>query len=57
MKNIEDVGATAFDLPNDNNPKPIAPMYYGNQHVPKPCNVAAQKVDAVKVMDHVLYGK
>ena len=39
----QDVGATAFDLPNSQNPKPHAPIYYGNQYVPRPTNSAAKK--------------
>lgn len=34
--NEQGVGATAFDLPNDQNPRPFAKPYYGNQNVPAP---------------------
>lgn len=47
------VGVTAFDLPNNQNPKPHAPMHYGNQYVPHPNNYAAMKVDHAKVMRQV----
>jgi hypothetical protein len=47
------VGATAFDLPNSQNPKPRAPIHYGPQHVPHPCNYKAEMVDHAKVMRQV----
>lgn len=37
------VGATAFDLPNSQHPGYANKIYYGNQHVPTPCNKAAEK--------------
>lgn len=51
------VGVTEFDLPNSQNPKPHAPIYYGNQHVPHPTNAAAKKVDHAKVMRQVIEAK
>lgn len=53
----QDVGATAFDYPNMMNPRPRAPIYYGNQNVPKPCNYKAEMVDAPKVMKATIEGK
>ena len=52
-KNEQDVGATAFDLPNNQNPWPYRPAYHGNTHVPRPTNNAAKMVDASKIMRHV----
>lgn len=46
----QDVGATEFDYPNNMNPRPHAPMYYGNQYVPHPTNSAAKVTLADKVM-------
>jgi len=51
------VGVTAFDLPNEQYPLPKPHIYYGNQHVPKPNNSAAMKVDHAKVMGQVLKAK
>lgn len=34
----QDVGATAFDYPNSQNPRPHFKAYYGNQYVPHPSN-------------------
>jgi hypothetical protein len=48
-------GATAFDLSNGQNPRPHAPIYYGNQHVPKPTNAAAKITEHAKVMSQVLH--
>lgn len=58
MKNHEEnVGATAFDLPNSQNPQPHAPIYYGDRHVPKPTNSAAKMTPKGEVMRSVLEGK
>jgi hypothetical protein len=51
------VGATEFDYPNSMNPKPHAPIYYGNQHVPHPTNSAAKIVQPEKIMKQVLDAK
>lgn len=48
------VGATAFDYPNSQNPKPHAKPFYGNQRVPKPCNHEAMKTPREAVMSAVL---
>jgi len=53
----ETVGMIEFDMPNNQNPKPRAPIYYGNQHVPHPTNSAAKKVDHAKVMRQTLEAK
>lgn len=53
----QDVGATAFDLPNSQNPKPHAPAYYGDQYVPRPTNAAAKLVNPGEIMRQVLTGK
>ncbi len=59
MKNgmEQNVGVTAFDLADSQNPNPHAPIYYGNQHVPRPTNSAAKIVNAEEVMRHVREGK
>ncbi len=58
MKKInEDVGATAFDYPNNVEPYPYNDIRYGNQYVPHPTNKPAMKVDAAKAMRQVLQGK
>ena len=38
----QDVGATAFDLPNSEHPGYPNNIYYGNQHVPHPTNSHAK---------------
>lgn len=53
----ESVGATAFDLPNSQNPQPHFKAMYGNQHVPHPTNEKAKKVDHSKVMRQVREAK
>ena len=53
----QDVGATAFDLPNNQNPKPRAAIHYGNLHVPRPNNSEAMKTPHEAVMRAVLTGK
>jgi hypothetical protein len=55
--NIENVGATAFDLPNSQNPEPNAPIFYGSIKVPHPTNSTAKIVDHAKAMTQVLTGK
>lgn len=51
------VGVTAFDLPNNQNPRPIAPIHYGNQYVPNPTNSAAKIVNPEMVMRETLYAR
>ena len=51
------VGATAFDLPNNQNPKPRSPIHYGDQYVPRPTNEAAKQVNHAKVMNQTLHAK
>lgn len=46
----EDVGATAFDLPNGQHPFKENHIRYGNQHVPKPNNKASERTNHAKVM-------
>ena len=53
----ENVGATAFDLPNDMKPNNYNHIYYGNQHMPHPTNSAAKVVYHEKVMKQVLEAK
>jgi hypothetical protein len=48
---VESIGMTAFDYPNNENPKPHAPIYYGNQHVPKPTNEKAKMVNPSAIVD------
>jgi hypothetical protein len=55
--NDENVGATAFDLPNSQHPDRRMPMYYGNQHVPHPTNSSAKIVHDLEVMRAVREGK
>ncbi len=43
-----------LELPNHQDPKPSAPIHYGNQQVPTPTNTAAKKVDPAKVMRQVM---
>lgn len=56
-KNIEDVGATAFDLPNSQNPRPYAKAHYGTMPVPHPTNNASKVTHPSEVMRAVLEGK
>lgn len=53
----QEVGATAFDLPNSQHPDYANKIYYGNQYVPHPTNEAAKKVDPAKVMNETLYAR
>ena len=53
----ETVGMTEFDMPNNQNPKPHAPMHYGSIRVPHPTNDAAKHVNASKVMSQTLRAK
>lgn len=53
----QDVGATAFDYPNNMNPEPHAPIFHTKMRVPHPTNSAAKRVDAAKVMNETLYAK
>ena len=50
----ETIGMTEFDLPNNQNPKPHAPIYYGNQSVPHPTNAQAKETSASAVMSAVI---
>lgn len=56
MENKQDVGATAFDLPNSQNPEPHQKPYYGNQFVPHPTNSFAKKVNKEAIMRAVNHG-
>lgn len=56
-ENKEDVGATAFDLPNSQNPLPHHNIYYGNQYVPRPTNAKAKIVNPMEIMEQVLKAK
>jgi hypothetical protein len=50
----QDIGATAFDMPNSKKPENYGRVYYGNQHVPTPCNHEAERTPKEKVMGQVL---
>lgn len=56
-KNEQNVGATAFDLANNQNPRPHFKAYYGNQHVPHPTNEKAKNVPRETIMRQVNEGK
>lgn len=47
---MENVGATAFDLPNSGKPRPYNQFYYGNQRVPRPTNSQAKVTNPAAVM-------
>ena len=49
--------AVAFDLPNSQNPRPHAPIYYGKTPVPHPTNNNAKVVNAEAIMKQVLEAK
>jgi hypothetical protein len=49
----QDVGATAFDYPNSQNPRPHFQAYYGRTPVPHPTNSAAKVVNPARVMNEV----
>lgn len=51
------VGATAFDYPNSQDPKPRAPIHYGSQYIPKPTNAAAKITPKAEVMRATLEAK
>lgn len=53
----QDVGATAFDYPSAQNPRPHFKAYYGNQSVPHPTNNAAKMVNPALIMRQVNEGK
>lgn len=53
----QDVGATAFDLPNGQHPGYANKIHYGDQRVPHPTNSAAKIVPRDEVMRQVLEGK
>jgi len=54
---IENVGATEFDLPNNEAPQDYNTIRYGNQYVPTPCNHKAEITYKEEVMRQVLYAK
>jgi len=51
------VGVTAFDMPNMQNPQPHAPIYYGNQNVPRPTNNAAKMVNGAEVLAETMFAR
>lgn len=53
----QDVGATAFDLPNSQHPGYENKIYHTKDRVPHPSNNAAKVVDHSKVMRQVLQAK
>ena len=53
MNGDQGVGATAFDLPNDQHPNYENKIYHTGVKVPHPCNEAAKRVDHAKVMRQV----
>lgn len=53
----QDVGATAFDLPNSQHPNYQNKIHYGNQHVPTPNNKAAMEAPKGAVMRAILEAK
>jgi hypothetical protein len=53
----QDVGATAFDLPNDQMPIKPFKAYYGSTKVPTPTNHKAMETNGSEVMRAVLEGK
>ncbi len=53
----QDVGATAFDLPNSQHLGVDSKVYHTSMKVPHPTNNAAKRVDAAKIMGQVLTGK
>ena len=46
----QDVGATAFDYPNAQNPRPHFHAYYGSTPVPHPTNAKAKITPVAEVM-------
>lgn len=46
-------GSTAFDYPNFQDPKPIGPIYYGNQYIPHP-NDRAKMVSSEEILRQVM---
>jgi hypothetical protein len=55
--NVEDVGATEFDLKDHQEPRGKFVAFYGSTPVPHPTNNAAKKVNGSAVMSAVLEGK
>lgn len=49
--------APFLEFPNEPEKMAHAKPYYGNQHVPHPCNERAKKVDHAKVMEQVRKAK
>ena len=57
-ENKEDVGATAFDLPNNMRPLNYNQnIHYGNQYVPRPTNAKDKIVNPMEIMEQVLKAK
>lgn len=53
----QDVGATAFDYPNEQHPNYENKIYHTRMKVPHPTNAAAKVVNATEIMRHVNEGK
>lgn len=53
----QNVGATAFDYPDSQNPRPHFKAFYGNQNVPHRTNEMAKNVNGAKVMKQVMDAK
>lgn len=53
----QDVGATAFDYPNGQNPRPHFKAFYGDMSLPRPTNSAAKVTHASEVMRATIEGK
>lgn len=53
----QNVGATAFDLPNSQHPGYENKIHYGDQRVPHPTNAKAKVVQPDKVMRQVMDAK
>lgn len=49
--------AESLSLPNNQNPRPFKPAYYGNRNVPHRTNEAAKKVHPEEIMRAVNEGK
>jgi len=57
MKDMDMSMTPGLELPNDQNPKPRAPIHYGNQYVPHPTNAQAKLVSRDAIMNAVNKGK
>lgn len=53
----QDLGSTAFELPNSEHPFPKFKAYYGSTPVPHPTNNAAKIVHSDAIMRAVNEGK